>query len=68
MRLSADKNDPGYGPGYINAKVFLDGVELKDCVTADEEKGECLCFLPEAGGTMSTTEIRRGKVEIILAS
>ncbi len=68
MRLSADKDDPGYGPAYLTAKVLLDGVELKDCITADEERGECLCFLPTATGTQLDTEMRCGKVEIILPS
>ena len=31
--------------GANDAKVFLDGRELKNCIMADEEKGECLCYV-----------------------
>jgi hypothetical protein len=41
MRLSINRNDPGYrSPGVCKQyRVFLDGKELFDVETADEEKG-----------------------------
>ncbi len=41
MRLSIDKRDHAYRSSTRCAKyrVFLNGTELFDCVTADEEKG-----------------------------
>lgn len=74
MRLSIDENDPDYGPLALDARVFLDGAELNCCITADEDNGECLCFVvdndgrlpaPDANGR-SITETRRGIVEIVL--
>ena len=38
MRLSVHKDDPGYVPTLLPAKVFLDGVELRGVSTADEER------------------------------
>jgi hypothetical protein len=74
MRLSMDKDDPGYDPGYdpargIHAKVLLDGVEVKNCLTADEEKGEVVVLrldLQPGGEASPPRETRRGKVRIIL--
>lgn len=44
MRLSADKADPGFDLlKSMHAKVFLDGIEQKYCITADEELGEIIC-------------------------
>lgn len=39
MRVSTDKDDPGYGPDIFRVKVWLDDVPQKACVTADEEQG-----------------------------
>jgi hypothetical protein len=44
MRLSAEKDDPNYNDAGIFVSVFLNGVKLKDCVTADEEAGEVVCL------------------------
>jgi hypothetical protein len=38
MRLSADPNDPAYAPLTGGIRVFLDGIERCNVVTADEEK------------------------------
>lgn len=75
MRLSADINDPGYGPSYASAKVFLDDVELHDCVTADEERGEVLVYMRDESNKLRTdpddphkilAEWKRGVVKIVL--
>jgi hypothetical protein len=41
MRLSTDKRDHAYrSPAHCSKfRIFLDGQELFNCVTADEEKG-----------------------------
>ncbi len=39
MRVSAKKNDPGYVKNPFDYKVFLNGIEIQDCFTADEEQG-----------------------------
>lgn len=48
MRISIIKDDPGFinwvHPN-IGSKIFLDGVELHHCVTADEEKGFATCVV-----------------------
>lgn len=40
MRLSIDPDDPGYSAWkcYGLARVFLDGVERKNVITADQER------------------------------
>jgi len=42
MRISINPNDPGYVNfrRFCRARVFLDDVEIRDVLTADEEKGE----------------------------
>lgn len=72
MRISVDEKDPGFANFRGHAtKVLLDGVEVHDCITADEEAGECLCYKddengkPVLDGDEIATEIRRGKVQII---
>lgn len=45
MRLSVDRDDSGFlewaklGTGRFAVKIFLDGVEIRDVITADEEAG-----------------------------
>jgi hypothetical protein len=62
MRVSTDKMDFGYVPDAYNYRVFLDGVELLNCVTADEELGEAHCFEEphrvDKDGTPALTELR----------
>ncbi|MCW5695781.1 MAG: hypothetical protein KIS96_03490 [Bauldia sp.] len=74
MRISVDKNDPGYR-SYASAPgvtVFLDGAEVRGCITADEEVGEVVCFRfdsagrPVLRGEEIATEVRRGSVRIDL--
>lgn len=38
MRVSVDKDDPGYSPLLIGCKVFYEGYERSHVFTADEEK------------------------------
>lgn len=74
MRISADKTDPGYSPDYRHFKPMLDGVEVMNCITADEEDGMVLAYVLDARGKPQgdpgnpgrvMTEIRRGVVTIV---
>ena len=79
MRLSIYKDDPGYphhNPGLLlDAIVYLDGKPFKPAVTADEEQGLIVAYIPQddprfkqamASGPAAEwpTEELRGKVEI----
>lgn len=39
MRVTADPKDPDYRKEYIGSTVYLDGVEQKDAITADDVAG-----------------------------
>ena len=79
MRVSCSDKDPGYENYWrhrVNGKtpkVFLDGKEVKQCVTADEEEGYVLRNLLNDDGeaylVAHTKEVaraeERGKVEIV---
>lgn len=40
MRKSVQKSDVGYDPvAYLRYEVYLDGLKVQKCVTADEELG-----------------------------
>lgn len=73
MRMSINAWDDGYKNLDLNARVFLDGVEQKLCVTADEEKGYVLRYksidhilkVDKQLGAIEQEEVY-GKVEIII--
>lgn len=67
MRISVRNSDPGYFEGSYRCTVFLDGVKLDDCVTADEEEGLAICYDLSAtrpGDPVPVLVERRGKVRI----
>jgi hypothetical protein len=86
MKLSTDPKYPSEYPGYDpsdtemavtlahNSKVFLDGVEIFDCIAADDEAGTCECFKRGENGCgilvdedgHGVMETRRGHVRIVL--
>lgn len=76
MRLSGDKKDKGhrYGPTAWGARIFFNGVEVRNVVTADEEEGFILQIVVDASGlaqlapcgTEILTEKKYGKVRIEL--
>lgn len=68
MRLSVDQDDPGFSPDAIRATVYLNGEKLNLCITADEERGECLCYDEDArpSGNFAPTILRKGEVKIVL--
>lgn len=70
MRLSIydDNNDPLSARLICEARIFLDCVELKDCVMADEEAGIVECYAKEwplLGFQELPTELRSGYVRIV---
>jgi hypothetical protein len=59
MRVSTNKNDVGYLPDSRDYQVTLDGMVLKDCITADEERGTVLmCLRTDTGGLAHTADGR----------
>ncbi len=71
MRISADKNDPGYQPGIMGKyDVYLDGTRQEFVVTADEEAGIIVkCKSDERGLILSNghlvEETLRGEVTLV---
>lgn len=72
MRLSVVLGDPGYQPSHItrNARVMLNGREVRSCVTADEEAGIAVVHRHDEKGRLvlsfgePVTETLRGVVRI----
>jgi uncharacterized protein (DUF39 family) len=51
IRVSVRVDDPGYvGERFPIADVYLDGVPLRHCFTADERTGEAWCYATDAAG------------------
>lgn len=73
MRLSVRQDDIGYIPNAFGSKAILDGVEIPDCFTADEELGIAYCYERNAHGEHIICDgyvkeiARKGVVKIILA-
>lgn len=72
MRMSVRAGDKGYCAEAFRARVFLDGVELRHCFTADEEKMEAHVYSTDAAGKLIREgdqvreEVKRGRVEIVV--
>lgn len=72
MRLTVLDDDPGVKiePYRERYKVFVDGIEVKYCFTADDEKGEVIAAVTNEQGHMQAEggEVKRqtlyGKVLI----
>lgn len=52
MRRSVRKEDPAYDPAWIgdDTVVLVDGLPVRRCHTADEERGEAICFAEDDRG------------------
>ncbi|MBJ9137904.1 hypothetical protein [Citrobacter farmeri] len=63
MRLTVLDDDPGrkINPGVERYIVYLDGVEIKHCYTADDEKGEVIAAVHDERGYVATEngEVKR---------
>lgn len=74
MRLSTDKEDPGYKATAHRARVFFNGAEVRGVFTADEEKRLIVQAVFDAHGrfqlapckTKVLTDVRYGDVRIEL--
>ncbi|TFW15951.1 hypothetical protein [Duganella callida] len=72
MRISADPKSPHYSTCSRQATVFLNGEQLKHCVTADDEAGTAECYRLDANGEIfrdgefAELQVLRGQVEIVL--
>lgn len=67
MRLSADENDPGYAawiaiPNKYDVTVFLDGVEQRHVVTADDMEGTVYKAVPDAEGNVQVSPTNSGEI------
>lgn len=58
MRLSAKRGDPGYTRNVYGAIVLLDGKEIKDVLTADEEAGYVVVYLRNSEGHFILNDAR----------
>lgn len=58
MRISINKNDPGFRHGLdvTMVKVYLDGELYQGAITADEEKGEILTYVMDQHGKIVASE------------
>lgn len=73
MRLSIIENDKGYNATAYLSKVLLNGIELNNCITADEDEGYCLVYktddngktIPNVANNKLLTEVLHGHVEIV---
>lgn len=77
MRVSIEKDDPGYATygklvaDSINVKIILDGIEQGACLTADSSEGWIKRLVMSDGGRPAQVngefinEVVRGAVEII---
>ena len=77
MRMSARESDPGYENLNFNCYIYLDGVIIENCFTADEEMGVVYCYQTDGSGGFKITESGediediedielRGEVKIII--
>ena len=73
MRKSVKKDDKGYDPQAAkNYEVWLNGLKVDGCVTADEESGEAWIYVKDNEGRLvidpEKNEIKakclKGKVKI----
>lgn len=79
MRVSTDETDAEAYLALCNiqmrgkvVRVYLDGAEIKHCITADDEKGEVTAYRLLADGTIAidgsgefaVVDVLRGRVEI----
>lgn len=74
MRVSADIEDRDYSHAAAFLQVFLDGDEVRMCITADDTRGEVLCYDVDEkgyirfdpGSVRAKTVTLTGKVEIVV--
>ena len=62
MRISVDKDDPGYRDWLLGsrARIWLDGIEITHVITADEEAREVTRYATNESGLMYPNEAKDG--------
>jgi len=65
VRASVDPADKGYKKDHYNYEVYLDGILLPNCITADEEEGWALVYGEAMPAGFHKEEVF-GKIEINL--
>lgn len=65
MRVSVKKDDPGYTKDAYKYKVFLDGVEIKHCFTADEERGKAFVEIIDYSVPMRQIHCLHGEIVLV---
>ena len=72
MRVSIITEDPGHGE-YVAAilrgegcRVYLDGVILDKCLTADDQLGEVLCYAADQTGAIDQPKRETLKGHVVI--
>lgn len=71
MRVAVDPSDPGYTPYHPFFEVYLNGVQQRLAVAADDGLGEVIVYQTDLKGRLmlgergALRETKRGYVEII---
>ena len=65
MRISVDEKDIGFSIDTANYDVFLNNKRVTKCITADTEKGECLCYKADNEGKVIVDK-QTGKIETVM--
>lgn len=72
MRISIDKNDPGYNFTALGTEVYLNGKKQNNCITADDKKGIVIVYAEDKEGKLILeghdikTEELHGEVKLVL--
>jgi len=70
MRISTEPGDIGYTQTSYKWDVSLDGKQIRDCVTADEEQGLVVVLVRDEDGQLAIeddkikTRVKRGMVHL----
>ncbi len=64
MRVSSSEESDFYSPLAHRLAVFVDGIQIFNCLEADDKKGEVLILTGEKDPSKPEVEILRGDVEI----
>lgn len=62
MRMSTNKDDPGYVNLRRDARVTVNGHAQEYCITADEERGEAWCYKVGEIGNLVLNDDNTGPV------
>lgn len=72
MRVSSDKEDPGYAFDTSGIVVYLNGKKVSNCITADDKEGIVIVYVEDKEGQLVLEKdcIKReelhGEVKLVL--